>query len=105
MKGLSTTILIVVTAVVILVAALVLLAIFGNVIGNVVPITQARNICIQQGAATCPITHTKPPNWDNPTMNTPEGLKKCSELATCDCNLKQTIGTGGTTQEYVWICT
>jgi len=65
MKGLSTTILIVVTAVVILVAALVLLTIFGTGIQTVATISQAENLCILSAQTTACLsgTFTPPATW------------------------------------------
>jgi hypothetical protein len=63
MKGISTTLVIIVTAIVILVAALVVLTIFGGGIQPVVDLTTQRNLCIQQGAATCSTTGQMPPTW------------------------------------------
>ncbi len=63
MKGISTTLVIIVTAIVILVAALVVLTIFGGGIQPVVDLTTQRNLCLQQGAATCSSIGQMPPTW------------------------------------------
>jgi hypothetical protein len=89
MKGLSTTILIVVSAVVILVAALVVLAIFSGGIKPVTDFSQARAVCIQQGANTCSVTKCMPTTWDSRNMNVNGELKSCAESVTpsiCTCS-------------------
>jgi hypothetical protein len=69
MKGISTTLVIIVTAIVILVAALVVLTIFGGGMQPIVDMTQGRNICLQQVAQSCSLTGDVPPTWNVPTMN------------------------------------
>jgi hypothetical protein len=64
MKGISTTLVIIVTAIVILVAALVVLTIFGGGITPIVDLTTQRNICLQQAASICQTTGKMPPTWD-----------------------------------------
>ena len=63
MKGISTTLVIIVTAIVVLIAALVVLTIFGEAIWPIADITNARNMCIQQAGATCVSVGTLPPTW------------------------------------------
>ncbi len=64
MKGISTTLIIIVTAIVILVAAIVVLTIFGEAIWPIVDITQARSTCIQQAGATCLASGRLPTTWN-----------------------------------------
>ena len=80
MKGISTTLIIVVTAIVILVAALVVLSIFGQGITPITDITQARNICQQQVAVTCQAIGQVPPTWHQNTMRQGDIMVSCSEL-------------------------
>lgn len=63
MKGISTTLIIIVTAIVILVAALVVLTIFGSGIQPIVDITVARNTCLQQAGVTCTASNQMPVTW------------------------------------------
>ena len=83
MKGLSTTILIVVSAVVILVAALVVLTIFGGGMGQVSSITQFKNNCKLQAKTTCSSFGTLPPTWELEVMV--QGKKtSCKEETNCN---------------------
>ena len=96
MKGISQTLMIIVTAIVVLVAALIVLSIFGQGIGPMLDITQARNVCIQEASATCQAVHTMPPTWDTATKTYNENgktvTKTCKNipgLGSCDCKLEE----------------
>jgi len=85
MKGLSTTILIVITAVVILVAALVILTIFGTGMQTVGTVAQAQSMCVNEAAISCPIGWP-PATWNIQTKRMPNGnTYSCSQLVTCPC--------------------
>jgi hypothetical protein len=87
MKGLSTTILIVVSAVVILVAALVVLAIFGKGIAPVADMSTARNLCIQKGAAVCSTLKDYPNDWTSANVLVNGNYMSCDTLAAgCTCS-------------------
>lgn len=86
MKGLSTTILIVVSAVVILVAALVVLAIFSGGMKSVTDFSQAKALCMQQAAASCSITGNIPNTWNSQTMVVNNAATSCfSAAGDCKC--------------------
>jgi hypothetical protein len=92
MKGISTTLVIIITAVVVLVAALVVLSIFGGGIQPVVDITQARSVCLSEAAGTCSLTGQMPSTWNSPIKSVNVGGRTvamaCSDgqLAACsDC--------------------
>ena len=98
MKGLSTTLVIVISAVVILVAALVVLTIFGQGVGQVATLAQASSSCQTEGRASCSTTGILPTTWSVPTKNVEnEGYKSCkwvlkdtcAESATCKCDSYQ----------------
>lgn len=94
MRGLSTTLIIVISAVVILVAALVLLTIFGQGVSQVATLAQARTTCQTEGRASCSTTGVLPATWLVPTKNIEnEGYRSCKwvlkdmckESETCTC--------------------
>jgi hypothetical protein len=90
-KAMATSLVIVVTAVVLLVVALVLISIFGIGIGQATTIMQARNTCINTGAASCQAFGTLPPTWNAPMSVMENGKitqKSCTDLyKKCDtCN-------------------
>ena len=96
MKGMSETIVIVITVVVILVAALVLLTIFGTGMANVTTISQAASICISSAQTSCLTTNTWPPStWYSPTVklngnpiscnNAVTGCGSCDDLRAGKC--------------------
>jgi hypothetical protein len=64
MKGISATLMIIVTAIVILIAALVVLYIFSDAIWPIAEMTEARNTCIQQAGVTCAAGGIMPPTWE-----------------------------------------
>jgi len=94
MKGISTTLVIIVTAIVILVAALVVLTIFGGGITPIVDITQAKNMCASEGAIVCSATGQLPTNWNIQTKTVGEARTptSCFELlggSSCKCENNQ----------------
>ncbi len=100
MKGLSTTILIVVSAVVILVAALVVLAIFGKGITPVTDMATARNICIQKGSTVCTTLKDYPGDWNSANILVEGQYKSCADIVSCTCT-KDTANPN----IYKWSCT
>ena len=68
LKGMSTTLVIIVAAVVILVTALVLLTIFASSMTPIGSITQAQNQCALQARQLCETTGALPPTWELNTM-------------------------------------
>jgi hypothetical protein len=103
MKGLSTSIVIVVTAVVILVAALVILTIFGGGMGSVGTLTNFRTQCIAQCQVTCPLG-SLPPTWTM-TVKIQGTDQSCATATgvsgTCggECGAAPATGGGGATQQ------
>ena len=79
MKGLSTTLIIVISAVVILVAALVVLTIFGQGASVVASLAQARSVCNSQAAQSYETVGVMPINWDVPSVNVNGELKSCAD--------------------------
>lgn len=95
MKGLSTTMVIVITVIVVLIAALIVLTIFGGVIGNVGTLIEARNSCSLEWKASCETARSLPLTWGLFTKNVQgEGLKSCADLLACNlCPNAQGTGT------------
>lgn len=95
MKGISATLIIIVTAIVVLVAALVVLTIFGGGVQPIVDMTSARNICLQQASQSCTITGNLPQSW-----NVPLTVRKgndvvhlpCSSAELANCNNCESCG-------------
>jgi hypothetical protein len=85
MKGLSTSLVIVVTAIVILVVALVILTIFGTGITRFNTIAEARNFCYGIGVPSCETTGTLPAGWSRNTYETPQGIQTCAQLVGDNC--------------------
>jgi hypothetical protein len=81
-KGMSTTLVIIVSAVVILVTALVLLTIFGTGIAPVGSLAEARNNCELQGRQLCITTGQLPPTWTLKTMNLNGVMTSCDDVCT-----------------------
>ncbi len=79
MKALSTTLIIVISAVVILVAALVVLTIFGQGVGQVATLAQARTICQTYASQSCQSTGAMPLTWDVPNVNVAGKLASCRD--------------------------
>jgi hypothetical protein len=95
MKGLSTTLVIVITAVVILVAALVILTIFGRGVGQVATLAEASSVCNTQGRTSCSTAGVLPITWGVPDKNVEgQGLISCSDV------LKDTCTSSCTCQSY-----
>jgi predicted PurR-regulated permease PerM len=86
MKGLSTTIILVVTVVVILVAALVVLTIFAQGIQTVATITQAQTMCSTEASISCPMGWP-PTTWTTATkrIQATNELRSCDSLVDCKC--------------------
>lgn len=98
MKGISSTLVIIVTVIVVLVAALVVLTIFTGGVQPVVDITTQRNMCIQQAAVVCQSIGQLPPTWEA-TIEYRKGddivkTDSCKKLAGCECNPKTHKLTG-----------
>ena len=86
MKGLSTTLIIVISAVVILVAALVVLTIFGQGVSQVATLAQAKSTCEAAGKASCSTTGALPPTWKAPTNNIQDqGMQSCMTVIGKTC--------------------
>lgn len=85
LKGMSTTLVIIVAAVVILVTALVILAIFGTGIVPVVGISQAKAQCQAAADSSCALTNQLPPTWNSPMYKVEgsDGLIACSNALIC----------------------
>ena len=82
MKGLHTSLVIVVAAIVILIVALVVLTIFGVGITPVRSITDATAQCTMLCKATCRTTNSMPPTWDVKTMLVNNVLTSCATATT-----------------------
>ena len=80
MKGLSTSLVVVITAIVILVVALVVLTIFGVGVGQVGSIAEAETQCISIATSACKTAGDLPPNWDAIVFDTPDGPIKCNAV-------------------------
>jgi len=67
MRGLSTSMIVVITIVVLLVVALVVLTIFSGGIGQISSVTDFENSCRAQAQASCAVGTLKmlPPTWYN----------------------------------------
>lgn len=83
-----------VSAVVMLVVAMVVLSIFGAGITPVTSLSDQRNVCLTQAAATCLSLGDVPFKWGI----TPTGGKSCRELTGCDsCScISNEVGKGET---------
>ncbi|MCK4496952.1 MAG: hypothetical protein KAU24_02070 [Candidatus Aenigmarchaeota archaeon] len=87
MKGISTTLVIIVTAIVILVAALVVLTIFGGGITPIVDLTRAKSMCVSEGAIACTSTGNLPTTWyaQTKTVGSERTPMSCYELLSPSC--------------------
>ena len=88
MRGLHTSLIIVVAAIVILVVALIVLTIFGVGIGGVSDYLTQRNICVSTYTSSCSVTGTEPPNWNSQMQVNVDGsieYKSCANLIQCSC--------------------
>jgi hypothetical protein len=59
----NTTLAVVVSAIVILITALVVITIFGNSMGNVGSIAEAKSLCMSTYATSCAATGSSPTVW------------------------------------------
>lgn len=99
LKGMSTTLVIIVTAVVVLVTALVLLTIFGGSMTPIGSITQAQNQCALQAKQLCETTGALPPTWELNTMvvdGTPRSCAYFCRSGTGACDNKEWKSPCGT---------
>ncbi len=80
-KGMSTTLVVAVTAIIILIVALVILTIFGGGIGQVSTIVEARNSCELQGRSSCAGAGSLPITWGFP-FKAGDQTTSCYELVT-----------------------
>ncbi len=83
-KGMSTTLVIIVSAVVILVAALVLLTIFGGSMTPIASLTEAKNHCTLTNKQICETTGTVSPTWNLATINYEGVLSSCEDVCGMD---------------------
>ncbi len=81
-KGMSATLMIVVTAVVILIIALVLITIFSGSITPLASLAQAANNCRVQGQTTCDSTGALPATWGIKSLKVADSteLQSCQKL-------------------------
>ncbi len=98
MKGMSHTLVIVVSAIVILVAALVIITIFGSGVQQVASLAQAEAICRASAESSCKSANTMPPTWYAPTVKYNDKLIACGNIESlkkCRCeNFKLVCKTG-----------
>jgi hypothetical protein len=88
MRGLHTSLVIVVAAIVILVVALIVLTVFGVGIGGVADYLNQRNICVSTFTSSCSITGERPPTWDAEMKVNKDGNivnMACSDMVSCVC--------------------
>ena len=81
MKGLSTSLIVVVTAIVLLVVALVILTIFSTGISQFGSIAEAQNYCASIASTSCAATGKMPPTWYTAKIKTPTGETTCSGIS------------------------
>lgn len=86
MKGLSTSLIVVITAIVVLVVALVLLTIFGTGIQKFNSLGEAQNFCFSVGVPSCQASGQLPISWARDLHETPSGKMTCADLAGANCN-------------------
>ena len=98
-KGMSATLMIVVTAIIVLIIALVLITIFSGSITPLASLAQSKNNCRVQAESTCPSTGALPATWGIASLKVPDSdqLKSCQELwngcTTCASCQNQWKGT------------
>ena len=81
MRGLHTSLIIVVAAIVILIVALVVLTIFGVGIQTFSTMVQAESFCVSQCQASCRITNIMPVTWKAESVKVGDGpLQSCESL-------------------------
>ena len=85
-KGMTATLMIVVTAIIVLIIALVLITIFSGAITPLASLAQAQNNCRIQAETTCTSTGSIPATWGISSLKVPDSdqLKSCQELWTCN---------------------
>ena len=88
MRGISSTVWIVIVVIVMVVAAVVILNMFGVGISQVATFSEARNICIQQFTTNCMANGVVPPTWSMTTLNVGGEQTSCADLVTCTCEDK-----------------
>ncbi|MCK4496951.1 MAG: hypothetical protein KAU24_02065 [Candidatus Aenigmarchaeota archaeon] len=94
MKGISTTLVIIVTAIVILVAALVVLTIFGGGMTPIVDWTSKQSLCMTEYVSICAATGSEPPAWNvkvDVTISGEVRLCSCADLVG-ECACKDRVG-------------
>ncbi len=77
MRGLHTSLVIVVAAIVILIVALVVLTIFGVGIQTFSTMVQAESFCVAQCQSSCTITNIMPPTWKADSVKVGNDIKSC----------------------------
>jgi len=83
-KGLSTTLVLIVTIVVLLIVALVLLTIFGGTVQSVAGLAQAKSVCTVMNSGTCTGTGpTCPAVFGSVYDTTTSQVVTCSSMCTC----------------------
>lgn len=97
MRGIATTLVIIVTAIVILVAALVILTIFGGGVEPVVEWTSKQSLCMTEYSSICVTTDKEPPTWYAKARVTVLGAEfkfcSCDDLVDgCQCTNKVATG-------------
>ena len=100
----NTTMSIVVVIIVLLITALVVVTVFGNSLLPVADFGTQRNLCSQQGAASCATTGNLPPTWGAPLTYTQGGVKitadgGCSDAKLLGCDGCGTCGFSVPTEE------
>jgi galactitol-specific phosphotransferase system IIC component len=85
-KGMSATLMIVVTAIIVLIIALVLITIFSGAITPLASLAQAKNSCQVQAETTCTSTGGLPATWSISSLKVPDDadLHSCQELWACN---------------------
>ena len=87
-KGMSETLMIVVSAIIILIVALVLITMFSSSITPLGNLAQAKNNCMVQAKSTCASTGALPVTWAVQSVKTSDSdaLLSCKSLwSDCDC--------------------
>ena len=83
MKGLSTTLFLVVSAVVMLVTALVIITIFGGGMTQFASISDNMNHCTMTGSSSCSTVGQLPITWGLNNIKDGNDLKSCGSLLSC----------------------
>ncbi len=86
MKGLQTTLWIVIAAILALIIALVLLTIFGGSVASFSTLTDATNFCRNQCQISCSAIQQPPLGWSANKVKVAGDTKTCQELVgACTC--------------------